>query len=111
MLDDLRLVRDVGGLLRVPTDDELERVRAAREARDEEREGDQRTRDEAKIARIADQLLVALDQAKAPISSQAQLKALVSGARGEIRAAAVARLVASGRIVVATDGSRRYVRG
>jgi hypothetical protein len=110
MLEELRLVRGPGGLLRVPTDAEAETWDQATEERADARSRAKDERAEAKTVALEVALQKALRASRAPVTSQGQLKGLVSGDTN-IKAAALARLLASGRVQRADSkgGKPRYV--
>lgn len=98
MPDPIRLIRGPGGLLRAATPaEEDERVAQGAAAKDAAVAAKEAKREE-RIAALERALLDALANAALPPTSQAELTALVPGRREE-RQDAVARLLASGRII------------
>lgn len=107
MPEELLLVREAEGILRVATDDEAE----ARAKPDKEAARDARR--EEGIARLMDDYVSALMAAAEPPTTQRELVALVGGAQIQ-RADAVARLLATGRILrprFRGDSYRTMARG
>lgn len=93
MLDELRLVRGDGGLLRVPTATELQ----SRAAREKQRDDVKTDAEEKAIETIMAGLVTALRGAKAPVTSRGQLVGLVRGAQ-RLKQQALSRLLATDRM-------------
>jgi hypothetical protein len=109
MPDEIRLIRGTGGVLRAASENE-EADRAARGASDADvKSAAKDAKREAKVTTAAAALVQALVASAVPVTSQGAFKGLIGG-DSNVKADAVTRLLASGR-VVKSDGQFRVVPG
>jgi hypothetical protein len=101
MIDDLRLIREEGGILRAaePAEDD---------ARDQARSAARQAREEEALAVMEGRLCAALMHAEEPLTSRAQVCHLVTGSY-QVRQSALTRLIAARRVVkVERAGARVF---
>jgi hypothetical protein len=108
MPDELRLVREPSGLLRLPTFAEEEEHSALEDADDTERDTAKDAKQAARVDAKAAELVAALRASKAPVTSQSALKGLVTGS-SDLRAAAVSVLMARA-VIEKNDGGQFVLR-
>ncbi len=97
MVQDLRLRRGRGGVLRVPSAEEERETEAREEDRLAEREARREDAFERRVERIQHELLEAIRSSVSPPRSRKDLEALVGGNR-LAKVTAVSRLLADGRV-------------